>query len=196
VIQGFVRQEPNNARFREFIRRHSANNMAVARHGAVFLPVLEFNGQLFLAVLVVLGGYQALYGHIGLEALIQFLFLSNLFFNPIPVLGGQYNQALAAMAGAERVFGLLDAAPDWEDAAMAQGAALAAGRVEFRSVGFEYEPGKPVLRNVGFHVEAGQSVALVGETGSGTTPCSGPRSWMTSMVVRRAANTGSGTRER
>lgn len=169
VIQGFVRQVHNNASFSTLIGWHSRNNFNVARHGAVFLPLLEFNGQLFLAILVVLGGYQALHGHIGLEALIQFLFLSNLFFSPIPVLGGQYNQALAAMAGAERVFGLLDASPDWQDDQNARPTELSRGAVEFRRVCFEYEPGKPVLRDVNFRVEPGQTVALVGETGSGKT---------------------------
>ena len=47
--------------------------------------------------------------------LIQFWFLAGLFFSPIQVLGGQYNQALTAMAGAERVFGLLDQEPEWSD---------------------------------------------------------------------------------
>ena len=66
--------------------------------------------------MLVVGGYQALGGGVPLAALIQFLFLSNACSRPIPILGNQYNQALAAMAGAERVFALLDTPPDWEDA--------------------------------------------------------------------------------
>jgi ATP-binding cassette subfamily B protein len=104
-----------------------------------------------------------------LNALIQFLFLSNAFFGAIPLLGNQYNQALTAMAGAERVFSLLDQKPDWLDEPGARDLPELAGRVEFRNVSFAYETGRPVLSNVSFTAEPGQTVALVGPTGSGKT---------------------------
>jgi len=167
VIQGFVRQERNNQRFGELIAVHSRNNMAVARYSAVFLPLLEANGQLFLALLVVVGGYQAVLGSLELASLIQFLFLAHLFFGPIPVLGAQYNQALTAMAGAERVFALLDTEPQWSDPPDARPVGEIVGNVEFRDVGLEYQPGRSALSGVSFQVRAGQTVALVGRTGSG-----------------------------
>ena len=84
------------------------------------------------------------------------------------VIGTLYNQALTAMAGAERVFNLLDRPPDWEDAPDARPLpARVSGRVEFRAVGFAYDPGKEVLRGIDFIAEPGQTVALVGHTGSG-----------------------------
>ena len=126
VTQGFVREDINGGLFRQLIDQHSRNNMEVVRHSAVFLPLLEFNGQLFIAILLVVGGVQALAGDVAIGALVQFLFLANLFFNPIPVLGNQYNQALTAMAGAERVLRLLDTPPAWTDAPDAQRAAAAA----------------------------------------------------------------------
>jgi len=169
VIQSFVRQSYNNQRFGDLISVHSDNNMGAARHSAVFLPLLEVNGQIFLAVVLVIGGYRALTGMIDLEVLIQFFFLSNLFFGPIPVLGAQYNQALTAMAGAERVFSLLDDRPEWVDDADAKPVDDIRGQVEFHKVSFEYQPGKPVLHQVSFKAEPGQTVALVGETGSGKT---------------------------
>ena len=116
-IQGFVRQDVNGGLFGQLIYDHSKVNMDAARQSAVFQPLLEFNGQLFLSILLVVGGYQALARDVELDALIQFFFLSNAFFAAIPAIGNQYNQALTAMAGAERVFRLLDAEPDWQDAA-------------------------------------------------------------------------------
>jgi ATP-binding cassette, subfamily B, bacterial len=166
-IQGFVRQELNGGLFKQLIYDHSRYNMVSAQQSAIFLPLLEFNGQLFLSILLVVGGYQALGGEVRLEALIQFLFLSNAFFGAISPLGNQYNQALTAMAGAERVFGLLDTQPEWTDAPDAYELPPLAGRVEFRDVGFAYEPGRPVLHDLSFVVEPGQTVALVGYTGSG-----------------------------
>jgi ATP-binding cassette subfamily B protein len=169
ITQGFVRQDINGGLFRSLIQDHSQLNMDVARHSAVFLPLLEFNGQLFLAILLCIGGYQALGGHIGLPALIQFFFLSNLFFNPVQVLGNQYNQALQSMASAERIFQLLDAKPDWTDAPGAVDIPRIEGRVEFRNLSFAYTRDKVVLNDLSFVIEPGQTVALVGHTGSGKT---------------------------
>ena len=167
VIQAFCRQAHNDQAFQRRIGVHAQNNFRGARYSAVFVPLLELNGQLLLAIVVVIGGYQSLHGGISLEALIQFLFLSELFFGPVPILGRQYNQALIAMAGAERVFELLDTKPEWTDGADAKVLDALSGRVEFRNVWFEYQPNKPVLMDIDISVREGQSVALVGETGSG-----------------------------
>jgi ATP-binding cassette subfamily B protein len=172
-IQGFVRQNVTGGLFGQLIYDHSKYNMSSVRLSAVFLPLLEFNGQLFLAILLVIGGYRALHGDVELKTLIEFLFLSNAFFNTVPVFGNQYNQALTAMAGAERVFALLDTKPDWSDPPDARELPPIHGRVEMQNVSFEYEPGRTVLHNVNFVAEAGQTVALVGETGSGKSTVAG-----------------------
>jgi ATP-binding cassette subfamily B protein len=166
-IQSFTRQERNAQAFALRIADHADLNMRGARLAAVFQPVLSFNGQFFLALLLVLGGYQVLGGRVELDALIQFLFLSTSFFNGIPIIGEQYNQALTAMAGAERVFRLLDTRPDWEDAPEARHFARIEGRVEFHDVSFEYERGVPVLTDIDFSAQPGEAIALVGHTGSG-----------------------------
>lgn len=167
VIQAFCRQTHNDEQFGEHVTRHARNNYNGASESAIFVPLLEMNGQLMLSLIIVLGGYQVLYGKVGLEPLVQFLFLSELFFGPIPILGRQYNQALTAMAGAERVLSLLDTVPDWSDLPSARPLMQLEGRVEFRGVSFEYEPNSPVLRDITFCIEPGQTVALVGATGSG-----------------------------
>jgi ATP-binding cassette subfamily B protein len=89
------------------------------------------------------------------------------FFSPIQALGNQFQQALASMAGGERVFRLLDSAPDWQDPAEAKPVGELRGQVEFEKVTFAYVAGQNVLHDVSFSVEPGQSVALVGHTGSG-----------------------------
>ncbi len=168
-IQGFVRQDVNGGLFGQLIHDHSRYNMDAARQSAVFQPLLEFNGQLFLSALIVVGGYRALGGQTELQALIQFLFLSTAFFAAIPMIGRQYNQSLTAMAGAERVFKLLDTEPDWTDDPRAHALPPVAGAVAFEQLVFEYEPERPVLRQVSLEAEAGQTIALVGATGSGKT---------------------------
>jgi ATP-binding cassette subfamily B protein len=170
VTQGFVRQETNLGLFRTLLADHSRYNIEQARTSAILTPLLELNSQFFIAVLLMLGGWRTFHGDMSIGALIQFFFLANLFFSPIATIGNQYTQALVAMAGAERVFRLIDAQPDWEDdpAAVPLPAVPGTGlRVEFRHVTFGYDPARPVLHDVNFAVAPGQTVALVGHTGSG-----------------------------
>ncbi len=170
VTQGFVRQELNAGFFSELVTDHSKYNLGVARTSGVFLPLLELNTQFFMAALVVLGGYRVLSPdlHVPVGTVVQFFFLANLFFDPVRVIGNQYNQSLAAMAGAERVFKVLDTPPEWEDAPEAvEWGSKAAPTVEFRHVSFGYGTDRPALRAVSFVAEPGQTVALVGQTGSG-----------------------------
>jgi ATP-binding cassette subfamily B protein len=169
ITQSFVRQELNSGFFRTLVADHSRYTLGAARAGAVFVPLLELNSQFFISALLILGGYRALTPDIAMPLgdLIQFFFLANLFFDPIKSLGNQYNQALTAMAGAERVFHLLDTKPDWSDPEDAIDAPPLKGRVEFEDVGFAYVPGTPVLSHISFKAEPGQVIALVGHTGSG-----------------------------
>jgi ABC-type multidrug transport system fused ATPase/permease subunit len=173
VTQAFVRQEVNAGFFRKLLGWHWENNYGVARASAVFVPLLQMKSQLFLGAMALLGGYGALkwqgWLHMDVGDLVMFFFLANLFFDPVQVIGNQYNQALTAMAGAERFFRLMDLEPDWRDAPAAKPLPNIRGRVEFDGVHFEYDPGRRVLNEISFAVEPGQTVALVGHTGSGKT---------------------------
>jgi ATP-binding cassette subfamily B protein len=173
VTQAFVRQEINAGFFRKLVDLHGGNNVEVARASAVFIPLLQLKSQLFLGATALLSGYGALrwHGSLHMEAgdLVMFFFLANFFFDPVQVIGNQYNQALSAMAGAERYFHLLDMPPEWRDAPDAKPLPPIRGHVEFQNVCFEYKPGRPVLSDISFVAEPGQTVALVGHTGSGKT---------------------------
>jgi ATP-binding cassette, subfamily B, bacterial len=116
VTQGFVRQEHNAGLFRHLLADHSRYSIALARTSAILTPLLELNSQFFVAILLMFGGWRVYNGYMDVGALITFFLLANQFFAPIAVIGNQYNQALVAMAGAERVFRLIDTQPDWEDA--------------------------------------------------------------------------------
>lgn len=181
VTQGFVRQATNAGLFRSLLADHSRYSLGAARSSAILLPLLELNSQFFVAILLMLGGWQVLDGRVDIGVLITFFLFANQFFAPLQVLGNLYNQALVSMAGAERVFQLLDTKPDWEDAPSAAelpdprtrpGAnpadpSVRGARVEFRGVSFGYDPQRPVLRDVSFEAGPGKMVALVGHTGSG-----------------------------
>jgi ATP-binding cassette subfamily B protein len=191
VTQGFVRQDVNSGLFTDLLMDHSSYNLGVARASGIFLPMLELNSQTFTAALIVIGGYRVLNPgiHMDVGNLIEFFFLANMFFSSIQPIGQQYSQALTAMAGAERVFRLLDTKPDWEEPpevvelvdprarpqlATEKGPArgpvsptMLGARVEFRDVIFGYGTDRPALIGMSFVAEPGQTVALVAHTGSG-----------------------------
>ena len=171
VTQAFVRQEINAGFFKKLVNLHGENNVGVARASAVFIPMLQMKSQLFLGTMALVSGFGALrwhgWLHMNVGDLVMFFFLANFFFEPVQVIGNQYNQALAAMAGAERYFRLIDMPPQWSDAADSRPLPRLHGRVEFQNVSFAYEAGRPVLSDINFVAEAGQTVALVGPTGSG-----------------------------
>ncbi|HEX3728556.1 MAG TPA: ABC transporter ATP-binding protein, partial [Opitutaceae bacterium] len=172
VTQGFVRQEVNAGLFRGLLADHSNYNIALARTSAILTPLLELNSQFFVAILLLIGGWRVFHGAMAIGDLITFFLLANMFFAPFAIIGNQYNQALIAMAGAERVFQLIDTPPDWVDDPAAEDLpdprpAGAGARVEFCGVTFGYHSARPVLHGIDFVAEPGQSIALVGHTGSG-----------------------------
>ena len=169
VTQGFVREETNASLFRDLLQDHARYSLSAARTGAIFLPLLELNSQLFIGLLIVLGGWRVLHHQSSIASIVEFFFLSNLFFDPIRTLSGQYTQAFTALVGAERVFRLLDTPPDWTDPASAQPVRNLRGHVEFRNVAFGYTAERLILHDISFEAQPGQTIALVGHTGSGKT---------------------------
>lgn len=169
VTQGYVRQDVNAELFRELLDWHGENVVRAVRREGLLLPLLELNSQIFIVALLLIGGYRVLSPEINMPVanLVYFFFLANSFFSPIQILGNQYNQALTAMAGAERVFALLDRQPEWTDVENAPALPPVIGHVELRNVTFGYDPERPVLHEISLIAQPGKTIALVGRTGSG-----------------------------
>ncbi len=169
VTQAYVRHETNSGLFKDLLDWHGENVMKAVRLEGLLMPLLELNSQMFIASILLVGGYRVLSPEIQMPPgdLIRFFFLANIFFSPIQIIGNLYNQSLTAMAGAERVFGLLDRQPEWSDSDDAYELPPIQGRVELSGVTFGYDPERPVLHEVNLTAESGQTIALVGRTGSG-----------------------------
>ena len=167
--QAFNRTEENIARFR---RRNAANRDANVQAVAItsaFSPAIDVLSTLATALVIGYGGYLVFAGSLSVGMLTAFLIYVQQFFRPIQLASQVYTQAQAAIAGAERIYNILDEEPEPADPPDAGKLGQAKGRIAFDHVTFEYDPGRPVLHDVDFVAEPGQTVALVGPTGAGKT---------------------------
>lgn len=103
------------------------------------------------------------------EIVVSFFMYINKFFNPIQTLAEQFDTLQRSLAGAEKIFLLMDQAPQIVDGEQTVELENMRGEIEFKDVWFAYEPGEWVLKGVSFHVQPKQTVAFVGSTGSGKT---------------------------
>ncbi|NRA28269.1 MAG: ABC transporter ATP-binding protein [Opitutales bacterium] len=169
VIQSYTQENRSYEGFNRLVAENAENNVNLGYQNALFVPLLEFNGQAFLALLLALGGYGIISGWEGMQVgdVLTFFFLANFFFTPIQNLARIYTVAVVSMAGAERLFDILDTQPSWKHADSSSQLGVVSGHVSFRNVSFEYVKGSPVLYGLSLDIQPGQTVALVGHTGSG-----------------------------
>lgn len=167
--QAFNRTEANIERFRERnAANRSANVQAVAITSA-FSPAIDMLATVATALVIGYGGYLVYHGQLTVGLLAAFLIYVQQFFRPIQLASQVYTQAQSALAGAERIYTIIDEAPESPDAAGAVPLPPSRGAIDFDHVTFAYHEGQPVLHDVSFHVAPGQTVALVGSTGAGKT---------------------------
>lgn len=169
VVTAFNRQEPNLATFNRLQDANTDNNMRAQRIAAIFHPTLEATRFAGRIMILIVGCYLVATEPSGksVGAVVTCYFYWDWLMNSILFLGQFYNQLMMAMAGAERVFSLLDLKPEVCDSPDAVSMPVITGRVEFKDVIFGYDPNRPVLHGINFTCEPGQTVALVGHTGSG-----------------------------
>nr|WP_236561279.1 ABC transporter ATP-binding protein [Pontibacillus sp. HMF3514] len=136
-----------------------------------FIPkLMNMLNNVSFAIIVGLGGALAIGGGWGVSigVIVTFTTYSRQFTRPLSDLANQFNMILSAVAGAERVFNILDE-PEEKDAENAKELSDLNGEVEFRDVSFSYEGDEDTLNNINFHASPGETVALVGPTGAGKT---------------------------
>ena len=169
-IKAFTREESEAARVEGHIVRYRDSMLQTLRLTAFFGPLVEFTASLGTIIVVYFGGHLAFAGKLQIEDLVAFFLYLEMFYQPIRVLTGAWEQTQEAMAGADRVADLLEEETETRDCA---GALTIPGRAEgditFRNVSFEYVPGKPVLHNIDLVIPKYSHVALVGPTGAGKT---------------------------
>jgi ATP-binding cassette subfamily B multidrug efflux pump len=132
-------------------------------------PMMNLINNLGFAIIAGTGGWMALQGLATVGTIASFINYARQFGRPLNQIAQLYAQIQGAIAGAERVFEILDEVPELTDAPHAEPLANVRGDVVFDGVTFGYDSGVPVLKRVSLHAEPGQTVALVGPTGAGKT---------------------------
>jgi ATP-binding cassette subfamily B protein len=184
-VQAFSREEENIQQFRESNAANRDANIRAQAYTSALGPMLEGLSYVSLAIVAGVGGLLLLSGQelmgttISVGLIITFIGYSQQFNRPVQQIATLWATIQSAIAGAERIFGLLDEPVQIVDQPNAMELPAITGHVRYEDVHAEYKPGEPVLRGVSIDAQPGQSVAIVGPTGAGKTTIVNllPRFW-------------------
>lgn len=169
IIQSFSAEEETKDTFHELTKEHRDSFIHAVRLNDAFGPVIDFcwgvgNVALYFTGIVILGTDK-----ISVGTLIAFGTYINMFWRPIMNLSNFYNQIITNIAGAERIFEILDTSSQVQDAEGVISLPPIKGSVTFTDVSFSYDDKTQVLDHVNFTIKPGETIALVGPTGAGKT---------------------------
>ena len=166
IVQAFTREKKNSGRFDERNHAYRRANTRATVLSAFYFPGVELLGSVGLAVVLLYGGFRVASGGMTVGELVAFVGLLNMYFQPIQQLSELYSNLQSTLASLEKVFAVLDTEPDQADSPSAKDLGALRGDVEFENVGFAYDEDK-VLEDINFRIRAGETLAIVGETGTG-----------------------------
>ena len=169
VIKAFRRNEYALETFQAANETVYRTGKMAHTYAFLLMPLTNQIGNLFVITLAGLGGWLAIQGLVTVGMIATFISYGRQFIQPVRQLSNLYNNIQSALAGAERVFEILDTQPEVEDAPDAVALDKVKGDVAFENVNFSYVPGVPVIKNMSLQAKAGQTMALVGPTGAGKT---------------------------
>jgi ABC-type multidrug transport system fused ATPase/permease subunit len=167
VVQSLSREEENMEQFDQVNRAHFEANVTAVKLEALMMPMVHVSTGISFAIVIVVGGLQVLNGAMTIGVLASFLLYVQRFFDPVLELSMEYTELQRAMASGTRIFELLDVAPEIQDKPDAIELPAVKGEVKFQNISFAYEQDKEVLHDISLTVKPGESVAIVGQTGSG-----------------------------
>jgi ATP-binding cassette subfamily B protein len=162
------REEENLKEFQSLTSGLRASSIRAATCSALYLPIVLMLGSIGTSLTLWAGGSGVIAGTITYGVLVAFVSYTIQFFEPVREIARIFAELQMAHAAAERVMGLLNTEPEIQDRpGLSDKCPHLQGAVEFENVSFAYNPLEPVLEDFNLKVKPGQTVALVGETGSG-----------------------------
>lgn len=171
VVKVFCHEKANEEEFSLLNQDLKQKQMNAMFYGFTFGPIMGNLSMVCYAVTAGVGGMLCALGKMasGVGGLTSFLVYSRQFSMPINHISMQMNNVFSALAGAERVFEVMDQAPEAPDKEDAVAPETICGHVELNNVTFGYNPGKAILKNISLYAKPGQKIAFVGSTGAGKT---------------------------
>ncbi|MDR7002533.1 ABC transporter ATP-binding protein [Neobacillus niacini] len=169
VVKAFNHEEKVNEEFDEVNTMLREVGLKAQIWSGFLMPIMNVIGNLSFALVAVVGGILAVKSMITIGAIASFITYSRQFVRPLNDLANIFNVLQSGVAGAERVFEVLDEQEESEDVPGAVELVNPKGHVVFEDVSFGYRPDVPILKNIHFDSPAGSSTALVGPTGAGKT---------------------------
>ncbi|MGI6669875.1 MAG: ABC transporter ATP-binding protein [Acetivibrionales bacterium] len=168
-IQIFNQQRREKINVKRKAESYASAILHALKLSAVFHPTVEAISSAGTVIVVYFGSRLALGGSLSIPDIVGFLLYLNLFYQPVSALARVIEDLQQAIAGADRVFEVLDTEPDIADTPGAVDITSCKGDIVFENVSFSYMDSAPVLRNISFRAAPGSMVALVGPTGVGKT---------------------------
>lgn len=169
VVKLFSREEDNILEFEKCNQRLKAVSVRAQIFSGIMPPLMNLLNNIGFAIVAGVGGYLAVRNIITVGVIASFLNYSRQFSRPLNEMANQFNMIQVALAGAERVFEVMDEEPEPADEPDAVVLNEVAGAVKFQDVFFGYRKDSPVVKNINLDVRPGQTIALVGPTGAGKT---------------------------
>ncbi|MGE5222179.1 MAG: ABC transporter ATP-binding protein [Omnitrophica WOR_2 bacterium] len=169
VVKAFRRNESVISAFRQRNEEVYRAGIYANTYALMLMPLTNVLGNFFVIVLAGLGGWLALQELASVGLIATFISYGQNFINPLRQIANLYNSIQAALAGAERVFEIIDTTPEVQDVPEASPLNTVHGDVRFDHVNFSYRPGAPIIKDMSLEAKAGEIIALVGPTGAGKT---------------------------
>jgi ATP-binding cassette subfamily B protein len=169
VVKAFRRNESVIETFREHNQEVYRASVFANNYALMMMPLMNVLGNFFVIVLASLGAWLALQGLATIGTIATFIGYGRNFINPVRHLANMYNSIQAALAGAERIFDILDTEAEIQDHPQAHSLETVNGHVLFKDVKFSYQEDVPVIKSMSLEAEPGETIALVGPTGAGKT---------------------------
>ncbi len=169
VVQAFGREQQTLAAFDVHNGRLRVSGTRALILSGNMGPYMNFLNNIGFALVAAGGGYLAVHHLVTVGLIASFIGYARQFGRPVNEIATQYSQIQSAIAGAERVFAIMEESPEPPDAADAAALDGVKGNVVFSGVSFGYEPAVPVLTEVSLDAPPGRVIALVGPTGAGKT---------------------------
>lgn len=169
IVKAFSHEKEEIRKFTAINRRLTDVGMKAQIWSGFLMPLMNVINNLGFTAVASVGGYLAVKGMITVGMIASFLTYSRQFARPLNDVASIFNTLQSAVAGAERVFEIIDEQEEKPDRADAKIITNFKGDIVFDDVSFKYEKDHPILKHVDFHVHPGEMIALVGPTGAGKT---------------------------